>query len=185
MHRSYFEEAPQAAYPELRRRKAASLRSQPFAKGLAQGEVWTRLADKSARLGVRSAIGAQSDIYRSLGDEIGKLRPQFPLAPGQCGAVFSIGGAYCLDWVSRPEAFAALYAKLLDGYLLDELESQEREPANFATLEEFIERVSGAWVQRSRSVGLGDDLRIQGTDVIGSGLELNGERLQLSAYSTQ
>jgi hypothetical protein len=35
----------------------------------------------------------------------------------------------CLDYVSRPDAFARLYPKLLEGYLLDALEVVEGRPA--------------------------------------------------------
>jgi hypothetical protein len=36
---------------------------------------------------------------------------------------------------------------------------------------------------RRRSPGLGDDVRLRGEDVVGSGLELDGELLQLCASS--
>ena len=50
------------------------------------------------------------------------LRGAFPLQPGQSGALWlALGERICLDYVSRPEAFARLYPKLLEGYLLDAL----------------------------------------------------------------
>jgi hypothetical protein len=44
-----------------------------------------------------------------------------PLAPGQSRALVAVGGDVCVDVLSRPDAFARLYAKVLDGYLLDAL----------------------------------------------------------------
>jgi hypothetical protein len=38
-------------------------------------------------------------------------------------------------------------------------------------------------VRRQRSEGLGEDLRLTGRGVLGSGLELDGELIQLSAFT--
>jgi hypothetical protein len=42
-------------------------------------------------------------------------------------------------------------------------------------------------VPRSRgpSAGLGEDLRLRGDDIVGSGLELDGEVIQVCAFSTE
>ena len=37
-----------------------------------------------------------------------ELEAEFPLQPGQCGALLALGDNLCLDGVSRPDAFAAL-----------------------------------------------------------------------------
>jgi hypothetical protein len=87
----------------------------------------------------------------------------------------------CLDYVSRPDAFARLYPKLLDGYLLDALEHLDEKAAY---VEPFVDSVSEARRSRRPSVALGDDLRLRGDTVVGSGLELRGELIQLSAYSS-
>src|SRR4051812_20659649 len=58
--------APHAAYPELRRRKSATLRSRA-AQGLDlradQGEVWAEVAATAAREGAVSSTDAMQDIY--------------------------------------------------------------------------------------------------------------------------
>jgi hypothetical protein len=118
-----FEAARHAAYPDLRLRKAEQLSAEPMARGVAQSAVWEEVAAKAGRHGVHSPTGAAADIYRSREDALSDLRRAFPLVPGQCGALLALGGdRLCLDYLSRPAAFARLYPKLVDGYLLDALE---------------------------------------------------------------
>jgi hypothetical protein len=173
--------AGHAAYPELRRRKAERLSGDPFALGVAQGEVWASVAEKAHRLGAHSPTRAQDDLYRARGRELSKLRAAFPLQPGQSGALFALGEEACLDYVSRPDAFARLYPKLLDGYLLDAIERLDTVPRR---VEDFLKRAEAAPRSRRRSVGLGEDVRLRGDRVVGSALELHGELVQLCAFTS-
>jgi hypothetical protein len=178
-----FGAAPHAAHPELRRRKAERLAAEPMALGAAQSEVWDEVRAKSARLGVHSPTGAQADVFRSHEDELRELERAFPLQPGQCGSVLALGNDLCLDYVSRPDAFARLYPKLRAGYLLDGLERLDGKPARRASLEGFVGSVETATRARRPSAGLGKDVRLAGLGVVGSGLELEGELLQLCAFT--
>ncbi len=178
-----FSATKHTAYPDLRRRKAERLSASPMSPGVAQSAVWEEVAAKAGRHGVHSPTGAHADIYRNRAEELSRLRRAFPLVPGQSGAVLVLGDdQLCLDYLSRPAAFARLYPKLLDGYLLDALDRQGR-TACPDRLTEFIGAVSGANRHDSSSVGLGKDLRLAGDDVVGSGLALNEELLQLSAFT--
>jgi hypothetical protein len=180
-----FTAASHAAYPELRRRKAERLAAAPLRRGVAQDEVWSAVAEKSIRLGSYSPTGAQAHIFASRGRELAELRGAFALEPGQAGALVALGSdVLCLDYVSRPEAFARLYRKLLDGYLLDAIERLDIAPASAGRLESFVDSVLAAPRRRESSVGLGEDVRLSAKGLVGSGLELDGELLQLSAYST-
>jgi hypothetical protein len=180
-----FSAASHTAYPELRRRKAERLAAAPLRLGAAQDEVWDAVAEKSIRLAAFSPTGAQAHVFASRGRELADLRCAFPLEPGQAGALVALGpDLLCLDYVSRPEAFARLYPKLLDGYLLDALERLDGESAPTGRLEAVVEAVLAAPRGRAPSVGLGEDVRVSATGLLGSGLELDGELLQLSAYST-
>ena len=179
-----FASAPHAAHPELRRRKAARLSADPLARGIAQADVWNEVREKSARMGVDSATGAQADVFRSREDELRELEQAFPLQPGQCGALLALGDDLCLDFVSRPAAFARLYPKLRAGYLLDGLERLNRKATSSEQLAGFVESVGAATRARQRSAGLGEDVRLHGERVVGSGLELEGELLQLCAFTS-
>ena len=101
------------------------------------------------------------------------------LEPGQCGVVASVAGrGWCLDAVSRPAVFARIYRKLLAGYVYDALERTARRfrRGRGARRSACCARPPGrAW--RSAS-----DLRIEGKGVIASGLAVDGELVQISAY---
>jgi hypothetical protein len=139
---------------------------------------------KSARLGVHSSTGAQADVFRSRGQELSSLERAFPLHAGQSGAVLALGEDLCLDYVSRPDAFARLYPKLLTGYLLDAIERLDRKPATTERVRAFVEATEAAATARHRSPGLGEDVRLSGDRVLGSGLELDGELVQLCAFTS-
>jgi hypothetical protein len=154
-----------------------------LARGLAQADVWSEVREKSTRMGVHSATGAQADVFRSREHELRELQHAFPLLPGQYGALLALGDDLCLDYVSRPTAFARLYPKLRAGYLLDGLERLDRKPAAPERLARFVESAGAATRARQRSAGLGEDVRLHGEGVVGSGLELEGELLQLCVFT--
>jgi hypothetical protein len=184
MRSSFFSPASQTAYPELRRRKAERLSAAPLEPGLAQGAVWDELTAKSARLGVDSPTRAHGDIFRSREHELVALRGAFPLTAGQSGAVFALGERICVDYVSRPDAFARLYPKLLQGYLLDALEHLNGPVASDEALEAVLAELESVPRSRTASVALGEDVRFRGERLVGSGLELELELIQLCAFSS-
>lgn len=178
-----FGSASHTASPRVRARKAVMLDAAPLARGVAQSEVWAAVADESIMHGVHSPTGAQNDVFEARRSDLGALRAAFPLQPGQCGAILSLDGCpSCLDYVSRPDAFAGLHGKLLDGYLLDAL-ARTAPTAAAAEPEEFLARLATGIQRKQPSAGLGSDVRLTAPDVIASGLELDEELLQLSAYA--
>jgi hypothetical protein len=185
-HRSaHFGAAPHISNTELRRRKAETQAARPLARGVAQGEVWDAVRDKSLRMSVSSETGAASDIHRAYERDVRALEDAFPAQPGQCGAILGLGGDLCLDAVSRPDAFARLWPKLRAGYLLDALERLDGKPTATQSLRAFVETVGAALTTRAPSAGLGEDVRLRGEGVLGSGLELAGELVQLSAFASE
>jgi len=179
-----FGTARHISHAHLRRRKAEILAAQPLARGIAQGEVWDEVGAKQERMGVHSPTGANRDTFEAYGERLRALETAFPLQPGQCGAVLAIGSDLCLDAVSRPDAFARLWPKLRAGYLLDALERLDAPAASVGRIAEFVGEVGDAVVTRGPSAGLGEDLRLRGPNMIGSGLELDGEWIQLSAFTS-
>jgi hypothetical protein len=180
-----FAAADHTAYPELRRRKAELLSADPLARGLAQHGVWAEVSAKANRLQAAAPTRAQADIFTSRDDELRALRQAFPPVAGQSGTILALGrDTLTLDYVSQPHAFQLLYPKLLDGYLLDAVECVDGQAADRAALESFIERIEAAPRSRRRTVGLGDDVRLRAERVVGSGLEVDDELVQLSAFSS-
>jgi ARG and Rhodanese-Phosphatase-superfamily-associated Protein domain len=172
------------SHSHLRRLKAQAQAAQPLARGVAQNDVWQEVRAKQDRMGVRSATAASRDTYATHGDALRVLERAFEALPGQCGAVLALGDDLCLDAVSRPDAFALLWPKLRAGYLLDALERLDRGPTSVERVALFADEVAAARVTRGPSAGLGEDVRLRGTGVIGSGLSFDGEVIQLSAFTS-
>jgi hypothetical protein len=179
-----FRSARHAAYPELRRRKAERLSAEPFERGAAQSVVWDEVREKSLRHGVASPTGAQSDIFEQRGKDLETLTKRFVLQRGQSGAIFAVGDRICMDYVSQPNAFESLYPKLLNGYVLDAIERLDGKPATFEELGAFCLATEAAPRSCRPSAGLGEDVRFRSHGVVGSGLELDGELVQLCAFSS-
>jgi hypothetical protein len=176
--------AGHVSHANLRRRKAETLAATPLARGIAQGEVWNEVRAKADRMDACPPTGAVNDVYAAHRVSLDQLEAQFPVEPGQCGALLALGDTLCLDWLSRPDAFAQLWPKLRRGYLLDALEALDGEAAAPDTIAAFIDAITAARPAQQPSVGLGNDIRLRGERVIGSGLELDGELLQLSAFTS-
>jgi hypothetical protein len=104
--------------------------------------------------------------------------------PARTGALFALGGRLCLDYASRPDAFERLYPKLLHGYLLDAIEQLDGTPTNEDRLAAFTEAIFDAPCSRPPSAGLGVDLRLAADTLVASGLELEGELIQLCAFTS-
>jgi hypothetical protein len=133
---------------------------------------------------VESPTSSHADMFLQHEDALTDLQAAFPARPGQCGiAVVLPDGSVCLDYVSRPDAYAAHHGKLVAGYLMDALDQIDRPATGIEPLNRLLHRLSLVAVGRSASAGLGSDLRAQTKSVTVTGLELDGEVLQLSAYA--
>ena len=180
-----FDSARHVSHAHLRRLKAETLAAQPLARGVAQGQVWQEVREKQERMGVASPTRANRDTFAAHAASVKALEGAFSLAPGQCGAVLGLGNELCLDAVSRPDAFALLWPKLRAGYLLDALELLGRRATSVERVSAFVASIAETHTTRGPSAGLGDDVRLRGAGVVGSGLELDGEVIQLSAFTSE
>jgi hypothetical protein len=84
-------------------------------------------------------------------------------------AVLALGDNLCLDAVSQPDAFARLWPKLRAGYLLDALDRLDQPAATAAAVGDFIAVLSAAGITQGPAAGRGSDVRVDGTQILGSG----------------
>jgi hypothetical protein len=184
MRSTVFATADHTAGPELRLRKAQTLAADPLVRGAAQSEVWRAIDEQSARRGVSSPTAAHADLFVHHRGALHELREAFPPRPGQCGVLLVLpDGHTCLDYLSRPDAYAEHHRKLLDGYLMDALDQLDRPAAGIEPVNRMLHRLSLVPLSRRPSAGLGTDLRAATKVITATGLELDGELLQLSAYA--
>jgi hypothetical protein len=166
-----FAPAPRAAYTELRRAKLQG----------GQAAVWSSIAAKSARMHAPSPTAAAEALYVSRAGSLDEYAVALPRLDGQSGSLVAVAGeVVCLDYVSRSDVFAGLYAKLLRGYALDALERPVEEPLRPETVHAFLAAIGDGRPQLVHSEGLGSATRFRGA-AAGQELVVDGEVVALSA----
>ena len=149
-----------------------------------QGAVWAGIDKLAQKAKVASKTGAMRDVFEARKADLGKYVDSVKLQEGQTGMLALIGGKVVgFDHVSRPEAFAELYPKLLKSYAMDAaLSGDDSKGAESASTSvkpevaarEFIETVAKMDYTEHDSVGYGKDYRFSGDTVVGSNLEVDG-----------
>jgi hypothetical protein len=178
-----FTRAGRAPSPDVRRAKAEHMREAPTRRGVAQSAVWDAVELKEMQHGFSSPTSSHGDLIEQQRPQIEELARAFAPQPGQCGMVLGMDGRIsCMDAVSRPDVWADLHQALLTGYMLDALPAVGRAPAPDGAVGEFLAAVAGATRTSGPAAGLGTDLRLAGDRVVGSGLDLGGELLQVTAF---
>ena len=161
------------------------LAAQPMARGVAQNEVWSEIGEKQERMSVASPTGANRDTFEAYGDRLREARGRVPARSRASAAPCSRSATRSASTSSRGRRRSrVLWPKLRAGYLLDALERLDQRPADIERIAGFVDEVADAPATRGASAGLGEDVRLRGPGVIGSGLELDGELIQLSAFTS-
>jgi hypothetical protein len=169
-HGDAFAPAPQVAYPTLRRGNAD------------QSTVWSEIAAKSRRLAGESPTGAMHDLFESRRAALDALADAIERQDGQIGALVALGGrCLVLDMVSRPDVWAGLHRRLVQGYALDALEAT---PAGVPeSAHAFLDAALKAPVSERPGVGAGVQVDVAGRRCSGRGLAFEHELLQLSVFA--
>ena len=183
-----FTPAPQTAYPELRHLKNQHARAaveQNLEPRASQEAVWDEVAHKSERMSTYSQTGAMHDIYYGRREQLAAFRDAVRLRDGQAGALVCIGGEPAVvDYVSRPDAFAALHGPLLQGYALDAIEADVLDAVvDRAVAQTFLDAALGARVSQRDGIGMGVEIRFTDPTVGGAGLVVGQELVQLTAFA--
>ena len=191
-HDHAFEVAPQTASPRLRREKAEQAREQVAAGADAradQGAVWSSISEVNAELGASSPTGAMHDIYEDRRDTLREICTRLPLQDGQVGSIAFIGGQMRVaDLLSRPDAYASLHERLVQGYALDALtaETPGLEDVDSATARGVALLIADAPIGlRTTGTALGEEVRFEANGLEGSGLVFEEELLALSVFRRQ
>jgi hypothetical protein len=152
-----------------------------------QGMIWNELALKSERMAVHSATGAMADLFEGQRDRLGEYLKAFRLVDCQVGAVFAINGEIAgLECFGHQQTFGRFFQKLVQSYALDALDwsgEEKEDPAPAASVRRFLEGVRRAPKKAYPSLGLGENVRVDGPFVSGAAMVHEGKLLHLSAFS--
>ncbi len=162
-----------------------------------QGAVWEEVARTQVQMCVSSPTGALTDTFEAGRDKLEQMLHKLAFEPHPAddglhhvhravGVAVFLGGEFvCLDLLRPGRRFELLYAKLLRGYALEALLRKSRAPKGFdpeaATLRLFAELLEAGLTEHS-AADLGTDLRLEGSQITGSGLVWQDELIQLSLF---
>ncbi len=217
--------------------------------------VWDGIDRMHDEANVRSMTGAMQAVFEAKSTALEDYLKSFKLEGGQKGALVLIGGEIAgLDFVSRPEAYGLLHAKLVKSYAMEAMLAGERAKAEEragglsdtrsgkgmpgpeeegarkeakgkggkpgkrggkagksgeaggagggdkrrgggmdaertggterAKARQFLGQAAECRESRYQSVGLGDSLRYEGREVIGSALALNSAIIHMAFFRT-
>ena len=177
--------AGEAAPAFLRRAKdeqvKANLRTaqRPMAD---QGAVWDAIALKHRAEGTHSRTGALHDIYEQKAKSLAGYERAFPVEQGAVGfAVALDGGMVGADLFDQPEAAAKLWAKVVRSYAMDARGIEDKLVARDRA-EKLLKRIVDARVETFPSIGVGQDLRLEGDGANATALVFEGIVVHLGVF---
>jgi len=140
-----------------------------------QGIVWDEVRALHADQATSSPTGAMRGAFESRSAELQDYVDGLPLVEGQQGLIVLLNGAVLgLDFLSIPEKYAHVHAKLVRSYALGALGAETAAaaappPADaLGHARDFLARVAGLSAERFKSPGLGWDARFTGSGIVGS-----------------
>ena len=194
-----FEESHEVVSSELRKKMAHSVKTSRDRSGgfnADQGEVWNEVADRMQRSRVHSPTGAYADYSENWKGHVDTASRTFDVVERQVGFVALRPAAgerparvLGVEAVGRPDAFAKAFPKLLRSYVVDSVDAGLRKDTDraraatpgFTDPVAFLREISDADFRLSRSLGGGQDLRLDGEVVSGCAL-LRGGVVHLTAF---
>ena len=189
--RSRFERGRTFAPRRVRRVKNATV-SESIRRGDSkrsdQGAVWGTIDFELNRLNVQSSTRALHasemllDADNRVGEAVQQLVEAGPL-PGQCGIVIGHGKRIVSAEVfATPELLAANWEALIRAAMLDVPAGIEGRPSVSRALR-FVNRLATASGTRSAGVGLGEELHVRTSRLVGQALTLDGVVVHASAFA--
>jgi hypothetical protein len=148
-----------------------------------QSQVWENIRSEAAFANASSPTGAMRDTFELLRPKLEDYIKAFPLGRRQNGfVVFIKGNPVGIEMISSSDKYALLHEKLIRSYATEALYSEGG--ASIVMTDkalEFLRKAMECTFERYPSVGLGEDYRFVGNEMIGSALVVN-ERVVHCAF---
>ncbi len=154
-----------------------------------QAMLWQEIGAKFRRMSADpSPTMALSDLFDSFEGSVRDYLKAFRPVENQVGMIVFIDGEIAgVDLLAKFDAFRKIHPKLVHSYVMDALEksgasAEGRTKPSRAKASKILKSAANASVEKRNSVALGLDLRLESDDVIGTGLEFDGQVIRLSLF---
>lgn len=183
-----FSSSKRALYAGLRERKVAQV-SESLAlsrnRAANQTEIWRDLAEKCHRMGAQAPTGAMADLYDRVDSKLDEAINALQPSQGETGAIIAIDGSVRgLDVFDRADTYTKLFPKVLCSYAVDafdrDLRTRSKAQLNPRELLEALRTQTE--IRSYPAPGLGNDLRIRGSSLVGAALEVGDLVVHLCAF---
>ena len=150
-----------------------------------QGKVWGEVSRKIHAMGSASRSDAMQDVYRNYEAKLKELEEKLP-APMDCNAaVFAVAGVVVgADFFDKKETLQKLWPKLIRSCSLDALEQSSPNATSTSAddISTWLKRSAKATQEPFPSPGLGQDVRIEGEDVLGASLVIDDHPIHMELF---
>jgi hypothetical protein len=149
-----------------------------------QGEVWEEVDRKLGKMGSSSASHALQQTYEDYSARLDDLLGQVRLPEGCHGVAFAHGGKVAgADLFDRPATLARLWPKVVRGFAIDALEEDAAAAAPAAeNVRRWLQTGAQAGAEPFQSPGLGQDVRLEGPEVVGAALVVEEEPVHVELF---
>ena len=151
-----------------------------------QRAVWDEVEQSLRDLHVHSETAdyreARAHVSHRLEQVVDSVRP----VENQIGAIFTAKhGVLGAELIGSPFCFAASIQKIVRSFAFDVVVVEDIQREQFAKAESWWENTVQKEFTRHRSPGAGEDIRLQTSDLIGSGLLWGRNLIHLSAFPVE
>jgi hypothetical protein len=150
-----------------------------------QREVWDRIEKISSEVNVDSPTYAIKDVFNSVKNQTDDFIKNFPVEKGQNGLLVMVNGyAAGFDIFSLETAYEKIHTKLIKSYAVDAirpLKNSAKTP-DMQTAFDFLNEAKKSNQTRFKSKGLGDDIRFESLNCVGSSLCLEEEIIHMAFF---
>ena len=150
-----------------------------------QAAVWREVSRKLRTTDSSSSSDALQDVFRNYERKLEESVENLP-APVECnGAVFVIGGRIAgVDLFDKSDTLRKLWPKLIKSCTIDALEPSTESPGSMAQeqISSWLEAAASATLESFPSPGVGQDVRIEGEDVIGASLVVDDHPVHMELF---
>ncbi len=173
--------AEEAVFPSLRAialGKGANYRADQF-------RIWASIRHRSALFDHQPPIDALHELYDREETSLTRCTAALRYPQGSKGVIAVIGnGLTCADLFDQAKTLAKLWPKLIRSYTIEAIAWESEMTAEEGKGERLIGALREAHFQVLPSAGLGQKVRIEGEDLVGSAIVYAGQIVHLALFST-
>ena len=152
-----------------------------------QGMVWSEVDRYLTATGSSSASSAMHDAFVQQEKRLSEYVESAKVPPEARGVAVAVCGRFiALDLLDRPDVFNRLWTRLVSGYAMDAIDSEETaKPVGSFDAQEadrLLARLGEVQCETFASVGVGEDWRFETPDFLGHALVAEGTCVHLSAF---